>query len=131
MVKLDDILGKYSTSEKDGKSGFANNFILIIFKKEEQIKFNFEMRTVGSFGIVGKNWYGIGIFRSDHLALIIEKESDWTYTKDDDEKVEFARSKNESLPIEIYTDEERVVIYHKNLDRYILLNKENIEITEE
>lgn len=124
MVKIEDILGKYTSYENDGKSEFANNFVLTISKTNEQIKFNFEMKTEGKFGIIGKNWYGTGIFRSDHLALIIEKENDWTYTSDDDERVEFIREKNESLPVEIYTDEDRVVVYHKNLDRYILLNKE-------
>lgn len=124
MIQIEDILGKYTSYENDGKSEFANNFVLTISKTNEQIKFEFEMKTEGKFGIVGKNWCGTGIFRSDHLALIIEKENDWTYTTDDDERVEFIREKNESLPVEIYTDEDRVVVYHKNLDRYILLNKE-------
>lgn len=124
MVNIEDIIGRYTSHENDGKSEFSNNFVLKISMLNEQIKFDFEMKTEGKFGIIGKNWYGIGIFRSDHLALIIERENDWTYTVDDDERVEFIREKNESLPIEIYTDEDKVIVYHKNLDRYILLNKE-------
>lgn len=131
MVNIEDILGRYTSYERDGKSEFANNFELKIFRKHDQIKFVFEMKTEGGFGIVGTTWYGTGIYRSDHLALIIEKESDWTYLIADNERTEVFRDKNESLPIEIYTDENRVVVYHKNIDRYILLNKDKLPNTDD
>jgi len=123
MNNIDEIIGKYKASEREENAEFWNNFELEIYKINQQIKFNFEMKTEGSFGIVGKNWYGKGIYRSDHLALIIEQEKDWTFIQEDDDLTEYMRAKNESLPVEIYTDEEKVVVYHKNIDRFILLKK--------
>ncbi|MBN2892227.1 MAG: hypothetical protein JXL97_10190 [Bacteroidales bacterium] len=122
MIEKEKIFGLYTATEKD-ESEFSNNFELKIFQQNEDIKFEFIMKTLGNFGVVGKSWFGKGIFRSDHLALIIEKECDWTFIKEDDETIEYTRDKNQILPIEIYTDEARVIVYHIDIDRYILLNK--------
>lgn len=122
MIIKEKIFGTYRAVEQD-ETEFSNVFELHIFTENENIKFKFDMKTEGNFGNVGKSWYGKGIFRSDHLALIIEEETDWTYIKVDDELVKDSRPKNEPLPVEIYTDEGRVIVYHKNLDRYILLKK--------
>ncbi len=123
MNDFHEIIGKYVALEHEDGSQFSNKFELSIFIEKEHIKFDFEMRTEGKFGVIGKNWYGKGIYRSDHLALVIEKEKDWTFTSDDDETMEYLREKNESLPVEIYTEENKAIVYHKNLDRYISLNK--------
>lgn len=125
MSEIEKIFGKYIAEEIDDTE-FSNKFELTIYQKNKQIRFDFIMKTEGNFGMVGTSWYGKGIFRSDHLALIIEKEKDWTYIKKDDETIEHSKLKNESLPIEIYTDENRVIVYHRNLERYILLKKEKI-----
>ncbi len=126
MNEIKDIIGIYKAFEKEKDSEFSNNFQLKIFTTErKEIKFDFEMKTEGKFGVIGKNWYGKGIYRSDHLALVIEKEKDWTLLQTDKKTVEYLRDKNESLPIEIYTEQGRVIVYHKNLDRYILLKKTN------
>ncbi len=122
MVAPEKIYGTYIAVEID-ETEFSNHFELKIYSDQELIKFDFIMKTEGNFGSVGKNWYGKGIFRADHLVLIVEMEKDWTYIKSDDDYVEHNRPKNENLPVEIYTDEDRVVVYHIDLDRYILMNK--------
>ncbi len=124
MDEFDDILGIYKATEKESNSEFSNDFILKLYKENNSIKFDFIMTTQGNFGKIGKNWYGKGIFRSDHLALIIEQEKDWTYTANDNKTTEYLRDKYESLPVEIYTEEEKAIIYHKNLNRYIILKRQ-------
>jgi hypothetical protein len=120
---VEKILGTYYLEETDENSPFANSFTLKLYVKENQIKFDFIMVTSGKFGKVGKDWYGKGIFRNDHLALIIEKEKDWTYTVEDDETAEYLREKYETLPIEIFTEEQKVIVYHKDMDKYLTLYK--------
>jgi hypothetical protein len=127
MTELNEIFGTYKTSEKDKNSKFSNNFILKLYEKQDAIHFDFIMITSGDFGKIGKDWYGKGIFRNDHFALIIEQERDWTYTKSDDKTTEYKIEKHESLPIEIYTEESKVIIYHKYLNKYISLYKETEE----
>ena len=122
MNEIEKILGVYRTVETD-ETEFSNVFELNIYVKNDQIYFVLVMKTEGNFGVVGRSWLGKGVFRSDHLALVIRKEKDWTYIIDDDEIVENTQDKNESLPIEIYTDDERVIVFHKNIERYITLNK--------
>ena len=124
MDKFDDILGTYRATEKEDNSEFSNDFILKLYQKEDSIKFDFVMTTQGNFGKIGKNWYGKGFFRNDHLALIIEQEKDWTYTVNGNKTTEYLRDKYETLPIEIYTDEEKAIVYHKNIDRYIILKRQ-------
>ncbi len=117
------IFGTYFWEEADENSLFANSFTLRLYDEKGLIKFDFIMVTSGKFGKVGKDWYGTGIFRNDHLALIIEKEKDWTYTADDNETTEYLTEKYEPLPIEIFTEEKKVIVYHKDMDKYLTLYK--------
>ena len=122
MNEFKNILGIYRKIEKD-ETEFSNVFELTIFSENDQINFILVMKTQGNFGTVGKSWLGKGFFRSDHLALIIKKEKDWTHIIEDNETIENTIEKNESLPIEIYTDEKKVIVYHKNIERYISMKK--------
>jgi len=127
MELKDDIFGVYKKVENTNDSDlFSNEFILKLYKKNEFVKFEFIMTTKGDFGKVGKDWCGKGIFRNDHFALIIEKERDWTYMVEEDETTEYLQDKNEILPIELYTDEEKVIVYHKSFNKYITLLKKDI-----
>ncbi len=122
MLKKEEILGKYKTQENKA-SKFSNKFELQIYEINSLIRFNFIMMTTGTFGVIGKKWHGKGILHADHLELIIETETDWTYIKADDETVEYTFDNKEILPIKIYTDKALVVVYHKDLDKSIFLNK--------
>ena len=124
-MSIDDIIGNFKTIEKLGDLPFYNEFLLKIYKENDKIKFEFKMTTNGEFGIVGKTWLGIGIFRFPHLSLIIEKEKDWIFDEEKNETVTYERNKKEALPVEIYTgDNSYVVIYHKVIDRLITLYKQ-------
>jgi len=124
IYEIEKILGVYKAKVSDGeKAIFANEFELNIYQEKDEIHFEFIMKTTGSFGIIGKNWYGKCVYRSDHFALVIENEKDWTYTKSDDKKVEFEKKKFETLPIEIYTDENKAIVYHVSFDNYLSLEK--------
>ncbi|MEA3452202.1 MAG: hypothetical protein U9Q83_09925 [Bacteroidota bacterium] len=124
-MELDDnIFGVYKKTENEFDSvSFSNEFILKLHKKDKLVKFEFIMTTKGNFGKVGKDWYGKGVFRNDHFALIIEEERDWTYVSENNEITEYLRKKNEILPIELYTEERKVIVYHKNFNKYITLLK--------
>jgi len=119
----EETFGTYKAVEKDSDSEFFNEFELKIFRVKDEIKFILIMTTNGNFGTIGKDWLGKGIYRNDHLALIIETEIDWTYLNEDHEKSIYEREKHESLPIEIYTDQGIAVIYHKSIDNFIELKK--------
>lgn len=125
MNNIEQIIGTYKAHEYDIKSPFWNNFVLNIFKKENQIFFTFEMTTEGAVGKIGKVWEGRGFLRADHLALVIDYEIDWIFTSDDNQISEHRTPKNESLPVEIYTVSDSIIVYHKYIDRYIELKKIN------
>lgn len=127
-MQAEETFGTYKTIIKDvNNSEFFNEFELKIYEKNSEIKFKLVMTTNGEFGTIGQDWLGKGVFRNDHLALIIEKEVDWTFLKDDNEKVSYEKEKYEPLPIEIYTEQGIVIIYHKSIDSFIELQRENIE----
>ena len=122
-MSIDDILGTYKATEKLGDLPFHNEFLLKIYRENEKIKFNLKMTTNGEFGIVGKTWIGSGVYRFPHISLIIEKEKDWIFDEEKNETVTYERDKKEALPVEIYTDNAYVVIYHKVIDRLVTLYK--------
>ncbi len=122
-MDLTQIYGNYYFIEEDD-SIFTNEFFLNIFPfSENKIKFDLEMVTNGGFGKIGKNWLGIGVFRSDHFAMIIEKELDWAFTNKDASKTIFENKHFESLPLEIYPYEKQLILYHKKIDKKIHLKK--------
>jgi hypothetical protein len=124
IYEIEKILGIYKAKVSDGeKAIFSNEFELNIYQANNEILFTFIMKTKGAFGVIGKNWYGKGVFRSDHFALVIENEKDWTYTKSDNKTVEYLRKKHETLKIEIYTDENKAIVYHVSFDNYLTLEK--------
>ena len=128
MEELKNIFGKYYLKEQDNPE-FASEFILDLYEEKGKIKFNFEMVTFGDFGKIGKNWIGISVFRSDHFALIVEKELDWAMAKNDKEKTINDINYLGTLPIEIYPNEDEyeekkeIIVYHRQLDRQLTLLK--------
>jgi hypothetical protein len=79
------------------------------------------MATIGPFGKMGETWEGIGVSRGDHLALVIEKQSNWVEDKDKKNQVSDSENTLQSLPIELYPHEDNVAIFHKKIDKLIVL----------
>ena len=129
MQDLYNIQGKYFLKEQDN-SEFVNEFLLDLYQEKDRLKFNLEMVTSGKFGKFGKNWIGVSIFRSDHYALIIEQELDWVMLAEDNEKTVNESKHFESLPIEIYPNEQEqeIIVYHIKIERQLNLKRINEKI---
>ncbi len=114
--------GKYYSQILDEKSGMYNEYIFEIQGDKKPLKFSLDMSTVSGKGTMGIRWEGNLIDRGDHFAIIIRKEIDWVKTPLR-KIVSHQKEKNDSAKIEIYPDEEKILIYHKSFPKLLVLHK--------
>jgi hypothetical protein len=122
MQNLNKLIGKYYFIEQ-GTDNFSTEFLLDIFEEDIKICFILKMVVNGNFGEIGRNWVGICVDRDEYIALIAEKEIDWTHTVIDNKRAENEKNIFEILPLEVYSENSEIILNIVTVSRKIILLK--------
>jgi len=109
IIDINNLVGNYNYSDQNVGS-FSTDFVLSIYEDDIKTKFKLEMDISGNFGKVGRSWKGICIEREDYIEMIAEHEIDWAYTIIDNKRVENEKEIFETLPLEIYLKDNKIII---------------------
>ncbi len=117
------IEGKYFSANEEKPEGFYNEYELIIKKDKEEWRFELDMTTNVPQGTMGVTWEGKLVNRADHFAIIIQKQTDWIQLKNDKQPIKHSKKTFETVPVEVYPEEDKIIIYHKNFPHSLELYK--------
>lgn len=122
MININRLIGIYKYKEI-GTNDFSTEFFLDIYEDDIKICFKLEMIVNGNFGKIGKTWKGMCVDRDDYVALIAEKEIDWTFTVIDNKRNENEQKIFEILPLELYSDNSEIMLNIVTVSKKIKLTK--------
>lgn len=109
MEELKDFIGEYYF-EEIGNEKFSTEYILKITEGDIKICFSLEMIINAVFGKNGRIWTGVCVERDTFISLIADEETEWAITKYDTERTENSKTMFEILPIELYKEQDFVIL---------------------